>query len=708
MYLKVSGCNIVFFSEEALEDLNVYADFFQVDSSGRSVKAYSKRFSGYKDVLFSPSHSGHYFAKLYFLDGDIVVRTVETHTVLFVSELDRSLIKEKIYSSDLKCEILPYFESPDPQNDFLLVYESKEKEKLSSEWLLSNRLVDEIDFGESRASLYCRKSSLQNGNFKNTVFSGYSWVNDNFVYGSNQLEERDLAGLNGSLGMFTCCQKESNKFRVFSDYFGFCKLFYYKSEAFSCVSNNYHNLLLFLKFNDKNLEIDFEVITLNFSSNVTLFLQAVSKRMPVKNTFMLNAWEEIILDHKGLNVERSRYYFDQKARAISSKDSYKEFICKVSERIIKNIKAVFENKSFDKLIFDLSGGRDSRVNYSALTRISKQYSNFYIRSNIHEPDDLKVAISINNLYRFPYYSGGETIKHHDFRELIRNKRSYNLGYRFLWYIPTSTKRIDKAIRISGESFEAFSTRYYSNVISNPLKGYGKDELLNTFLLKLSKQSVIDFTENKELLKKLLECSLDDTPDEDPIVGFDNLFLYYRMATHAGNLDREFYDISCCMPLQAKEFLDLKNYWIRRFEPDHIIYDITYSLNSLLSSLPYNNEKTNNNRSAAMPNLLLNDDPISRACFSLDYTAEAWQQAFEANSRNSSIDGVEPNVKEIEEFVYNEIFSYARSILEICPLNLDEFITQILSYVLINRKNAAEVRIVHNKLANLYDLLKISI
>ncbi|MCC5450273.1 hypothetical protein LMJ53_00805 [Rheinheimera sp. UJ51] len=707
MYLIISKSGIEVATTIDTNGLSFYIEFFYVDCFGKSTKTRSICCEKLIDAFYVPESTGHYFARVTTLSGEIKKGFYETYTVLFISKTDEQKIDEKVSSSILKSDVLPFFLSPEPQNDFLISYTSYNHSSMSALNFPDFKLVDKIEFGEKIISLFCSRSDSQKGLFHNTVFSGYAWLKNKFIYGQSQIELSDLNELNNSLGMFTCCQKKSDRFSVFSDYFGFCKLFYYQSDELSIVSNNYHSLLLFMKKSNVKIEIDFDIVRLNFSSNVTLFLQAISKRMPVKNTFMLNSWEEIEVNRTGLNIERSSFYFDQKNLLIKNKEGYKDYIFKAAEVIKNNIKLVFENKSFQKVLFDLSGGRDSRVNYAALTNIAKNYNNFFIRSNNHEEDDLKTAIAINNLYNFPYYSDGDYIEYSDFRELTKNKRSYNLGYRFLWYIPTSKKRVESAIRISGESFEAFSTRYYSNVIDNPLKDYEDDGLLSNFFKKLSKQSVLDFTKNHELLKTELTKSLGDTPDNEAIISFDNLFLYYRMATHAGNLDREFYDLSCCMPLQAKEFVFLKNYWIRRYEPDHIIYDITYSLNPLLSNIPYNSVKTNKIRGLARDCLLLNSDPISNANIKLDYCIESWDYSFKVNKLNSITIGVEPDLKQIEEFVFDEVFSYAKSILFLATENLDEFMLQVLSHAWVNRSNSTEVRIIHNKLACLYDLLTIS-
>lgn len=684
-----------------------------VNEHGKSIKVLEEDFSSLADVSFSPFKTGHYYLKVILKDA---FQSFDTLSIFFITDKDRANVKSEISNAKSDADELPYFSALSPQNDFLVTVSSDKEISSNVELLLKKHPFnslhrEELSFGNIKAEVFFREPFKKNNLDESFLFSGYCWLEDRFVYGQSQIKKPDVSLFhNTPLGMYTLLHSTTKKAVVKSDYYSFCKLFYFEGGGIKVVANNYHLLVLFLKNSGVKLEVDFSVIYSQFCSNVTLFLQSFNNKMPIKGTYMLDTWEEVCIDSSGLNIERKDIYHSFSAPHVSAphdfeegKARYDKLVSEAAKEIEKNISLVASSEFYKNISVDLSGGRDSRVNYAALTRLTNR-EKFTVKSNIHEPDDLQVAISVNNFYKVPYDCDGEEIEYPGMRGLVLKKRSFNMGYRYLWYIPQAlNKKPDDKIRISGESFEAFSTRYYSNVLKDPLNVSDPKKLLEEYFSKLSKQPLLSFSEMYSNVYNSLLYSLDRAPDENPVIAFDNLFLYYRMATHAGNLDRDYYDGACCMPLQSKAILPAKLWWINNYYHDMIIFDVTFKLNPLLSVLPYNSSKTNKMREDAYRDLLVSQSEFDGLDICMDDNVDGWDSSFKKRKSSTNVTGNPVSPDDESAYIKSEILSFAKLLSDAFPEIEDTLLIPCVYQALDKASSQTQSRIIHNKLASLRDI-----
>lgn len=393
----------------------------------------------------------------------------------------------------------------------------------------------------------------------NYIFSGYVWHDNDFIFGQSTIGE----GINAStlydcIGNFSLLNVENSQIKITTDYFGYSKVFYYESDDMLIVTNRYHLLLVILNYLKINCELDEDVVMVTFASNVTLLRQTFIDNLTVKNTYMLNLCDEIVVDESGWKFVKRSINSVLGSNQEFNPEYYAKLLDDAKNDIINNIQAVYNSHLFKDIVVDLSGGKDSRVNYAALTNIPKAREIFTIRSDVHEPKDLEIAIGINNIFNFNYYCNGETWYKNNTLDYIRKKRSYFCGYHYLWYLEEKHAYNLNKIRITGESFESLIVRYYSDTIRNlGLEDSTNEKLVEEYSTLLSKQAVINYSGVSSIFKKFLLNSIDNIPSETSSEAFDNLFLFYRGATHAGNLDRMYYSSAHCMPLQSKSLLIAK-------------------------------------------------------------------------------------------------------------------------------------------------------
>lgn len=676
---------------------------------------------------FIIGESGYYFAKSEIVDKHERSHFVESTSTLFIKEEKKESIKKTLSSQNCTIDKIPFFPSPYPQIDFLVEVRSEstgfcdvDMQSLTGVFFY----VKDLKNGIGKARIFSTKPTVKVGETEE-IFSGYAWQGEDFFFGDSDWYSNygiSRRQLNENLGNYTYITASDTGIEIGSDFLGFSRLFCYKKDSSFFVSNRYHLLLLFLKSLGFSLVLDLKKIEALFLSNVTLFRQVMTHDLWVKDTHLLPSYYCIKVED-GNVIYKKKKLFDLLSEPVSFEESrYQDIVFKAADEIKNNVRAVFNNAKFDRVIVDLSGGRDSRVGYAALTNVQKKIAEkARIRSTLHEPDDLQVAIQVNNVFGYPYHDEGDLIEFIDPLIGLMNKRSYYLGYHFLWYCPTTRYQSANRIRITGESFEALSVRYYSNVLRSPHQTKDLDSLVTEFLRILSRQCVLDFNIYGDLFAEQLKDVLNNLPGQSAQEKFDSLFLLFRGSFHAGNLDRMYYEPACCMPLQSKNLLLAKRMWQSDNDYNRIIYDITYLLNPLLLTIPYNSQKTNAEFLSKREEMLIGKSALGGAYLkNLLPDIFAWDQAYNAkNARDLLVGNSDANVaskvfvgetESVQKLIKLEFNNYASALYSECNIIQESWRNDLLIplYWYVNEftSDSDEIRVCHHKLATLYDLTAI--
>lgn len=590
-----------------------------------------------------------------------------------------------------------YFKCPQPHSDFIATNLILSNEFCKS-YKLTRRFIRELN-----CTIFSEYNDIS------IYFSGYAWCGSKLYYGQKDIDSNSIPPLLGKTGNFTCVELGIKCLKIFTDIFSFQKIFVYQRKNKYIISNRYHLLILALNDAGVELSIKNEKIRALFASNVTLFRQIWTTELLVDDTYIVECGKYINLTESGLTFVRHEEYCYFDSTQAFDDDIYKNLLSKAALEIKDNIKSAINHEQFDRIVCDLSGGRDSRVNYAAITSLGKfDKSKVRIRTTLSEPEDLETAIIINNIYNYPYFDDFEHLYHGNLEKNTLVKRSYFMGYHFLWFIPTTIVGEKNKLRISGESFEALSVRYYSNQIDNPLeKDDSDDNVIAKYVEKLKNQALIISPDITQKIYNDLVESIGALPGSTPSERFDNFFLAFRGATHAGNYDRIYFEGHCILPLQSVSFIQLKHIWINAFAKNKIIYDITHELNPILSVLPYNQPKTNDDMLSAKANLLLNESFVSDARLDIVYNPSNWNAAYKKYWSGVSLVGVQPNRDEISLFVNDSYFSLVAEIFQNHVFS--NFPKELIVMLYYYYKNFAvdddDRRIIFNKLCTVHDIIR---
>lgn len=698
-----------------------------VDHQGRTEKIVT--LAAYEDkesISYKINDSGYYFARAEIIDAAGIIHKVECAPTLFILERRQNEISNLLASKGGVPKKIPYFLSPYPQIDFLVDIGCKSNNHIlrGIDCITGvNFYVSEIEIDKNKIKIYSSSPVVETLNCKE-LFSGYAWHNSTFFFGCDSWyqEKNSIKQLKDNLGNYSYLKFDKDCIEIGTDYLGFSRLFYYSNGDSLFISNRYHLLLLFIKDIGLPLGLNEKRIENLFLSNVTLFRQIMTHDLLVDNTHLLPSYKFIRYSSKGVEFVNKPLFDLLSSPVIFDEKKYNEIVNKAAVEIKDNIRSTLTSSEFHRVVVDLSGGRDSRVGYAALTNLEEKFlDKVRIRSTLHEPDDLNIAIQVNNVFGYPYFDEGDVIEPIDPLVGLENKRSYYLGYHFLWYCPVRRHQKKDQIRLTGESFEALSVRYYSNVLRDPCGTLDIDTLINEFLKILSRQCVLDFESYGYQFANQLAEVLEEIPGISAQEKFDALFLLFRGSFHAGNLDRMHYEPACCMPLQSKNLILAKRMWQSIENYNRVIYDIIYLLNPVLSIIPYNSEKTNIEFLSHRDEMFVGKGNFKSAYLNnITSDIKDWDSAYnKKNSRDSllqiSDDLVDPKMlvgesdhtKRIIREQLETRLSSLYTLNHIFPENWQNMIFMPLYwYVNDFTRNDDEIRVCHHKISMLYDIAAI--
>lgn len=674
-----------------------------------------------KKYSFVIDKNGYYFVKC-FVQNSQGRYNQDTNTVLYLNKEFRDEFS-KLISMDLKSnntinEPINFFKVPYPNRNFLLIsYKNKDKNKCIVEnsynrmkqWC--NKYNFDITVLPKKLSwnttniIICDKEELK----KQYVFSGYAWDDSKFYFGSEDIKShKDIKKIQNSIGVFTLLDITPSYLYITTDYFSYGKIYYFLNDDMLIAANSYHMLLIILSKLDLKYELDKEFIYTIFASNVTLFRQPINERMAIKNTYQMNLCDSLVIDKKGWHFVKKDSYYVLKGNGNFNEQEYNSLIKKGAQEILSNIRAVLNHPNFQDYVLELSGGKDSRVTFAALTNIENANKKVNLYSIEHEPNDLDIAIGLSNLFNYKYYSGGDIWYQDDVLEYIKRKRSSFCGIRYLWYIESKHSCNLKKMVFNGECFESLAVRYYSHTIKNyDFDRNDYNALVEIYSTLLSKQAIIDYNSIDKLVKNQLLEGLCSIPSSTALEAFDNMFMFYRAGITAGNLDRMYYTCATCMPLQSKALLKAKKMWINNFDDEKIIYDITYMLNPIIASVPYNTSRYNNTRKQIFSKLLFEDIRFKECEITINKDRSKWELAQEENLKNSKFikSSSWQERGSIPDLVYeNCLFALQRLSMYDNGIFRETLCLPIYYYIVNEKNNDVEVRLIHNKLNSVLDCI----
>jgi len=622
---------------------------------------------------------------------------------------DETIIEEKIN----------YFKIPNTnQNDFCLINYIDESlinfSQLDSFIQNNNYKRNNINtnFNSNNLIIY-NNDNKQFGMINNTIFSGYMFYNNKFYFGSSDItNDIDLINID-ECGAYNYLSFNNSIIKISNDFNALSRVYYFKNDDIFVSTNNYHLLLEILNCINVMNEIDEEIMILSLHNNYTQFRQPVTNKFIIKNTFCMKPFQEIIIDESGLVIKNKKtceiFYEDYKF----DKDIYKTLVKNAANDVIDNIKSVLENKKFKHFICELSGGKDSRTNYAALTNIEGAEHNVKLHTMGEDRDvnDFDTAMSIVNAYNFEYYYGSfkSTVKFDtDIQGYMKRNRSIYMFSKWLW--PANKNHINdlSVMAINGECAESFYVRYYSkllNINENNLQ-MNTNDLIKEYMKLICNNSILPTNNYYNLIEKHLLDVLNTSPGNIPLEQFDNLFNHYRGSTQIGGSERDYYGFASCMPIQSKHFWRAKKMTLNNFVEEKLIFDLIRELNPVLCEMDFASHKMNNAREIMKKNSIWTEEQIKNIQIpKYNYDDSKWKikqglKTFDVDNKFNYKTNYSNG--ENDTFLYNNLLHNLQKLYSIDNDKYKETAIQILYNIENNKNNSVHLRILHNKISSIVD------
>ncbi|WP_339441503.1 hypothetical protein [Pseudomonas proteolytica] len=429
-------------------------------------------------------------------------------------------------------------------------------------------------------------------------FSGTSISESRLIFGSEDIsKEQNLTNLLGSIGNFTTAVLQNNEITISTDYFGFGKLYYYKSPESVVISNSYHLLLIALRSSGIELEIDLDVALSKLTFvGLQPFYQNFSRRMDIQGTHCLPIDKMFVISDMGITIQNKEIAETLQKEDIPSEAEYIELLGKAKNEILENFACIAKSPRFKEIIIDVSGGMDSRLVFCAATNFPEYREKITLNSQETRdaPEELNVAIAINSCYNYPYNESAETIISPPPAQLVDGISSYYLGTYYSYNYPQTKISENQAIRLTGFGGEIAVRPYFSRLHFNTeLDVSDVSKFISLYFEKYGYLSRFDKNSRfTEATKRLFKQELDIMPGSSALEKFDWHYLFYRNGLHCSDSWRV--DISGAefAILQSKSSFELKKRCFTQHKSVKLQLDLMSALNPFLATYPYESDMDN--------------------------------------------------------------------------------------------------------------------
>lgn len=470
----------------------------------------------------------------------------------------------------------PFYPSPHPYSDFAYVYSTQE----DGHRALS--LKDRLKLNGVRlASHECFLSS-EPSDPANKAFSGWAYVpiGDQYSLVYSGKDESRNAVDPSCTGSCTCADLNGPHPRFFSDCFGMGVLYYYCHNGITIVSNRLHLLVILAHHLDPEAEVDPDCFLALTLDHPYFAQQAFNNRFPLRHLKRLPVNEFLtVIDGLPQSEPVDPMLWEQPDPI----RDYNRLVSLVAQDIRQKGLAIIEKFGIDELVFDLSGGRDSRLSIAPLLAEGLKP---LIRTA--DPQNLDHAIASIIAQRFQLHFEKENQQAEVTPEdnPLEAWISYNMGeYNVNWLSGSLCRRNHARVRVTGfagEIYRDFWPHHFGNIaMDDPI-----EHLIVNKCERLQKLS----EETRAKVRKFA-CESGALEAESHLQFMQRGYLEYRNRFHFGlRLFSTWVDAPYLTPLLSKAYWEA-NKAIRQSGLDlkQFIADVTHAICPGLSGIPYESD-----------------------------------------------------------------------------------------------------------------------
>jgi len=442
------------------------------------------------------------------------------------------------------------------------------------------------------------------------LFSGMAKVGKKIIWGQKGISNSTscIEEVKDMIGNYSCIILNEKEITVSFDFFGMSKLYYYQKGDIFCVSNRYHLLLCALSDLGVECKLDEDVSLSYFCTNDVLAAQLMDERCLTANTYSLQLDKKIKITSEGISFEANELANYLTSEEDFSEEEYIKMLSDAKDEIISNLDVCFQSPHFDNIIIDITGGMDSRIVFSALTHVHNVREKTTMFT-FGDEEEVRCASALPSAYGLEYDSVFKCMRkispsNYDYTTTLslQDHLEYRLSYVLGTYFEASSGmfdtngRLGNTIHITGGCGEPVSRPYFSNHtfpdfdLQDTVEGVVTNYVKNRAWLSNSGNEDV-----KRIFSELLSQSIRDKKCTDPVLKYEDLYLYYRARYHFDSSWNCCYGTPVWMPLQSKSAFIAFRRTYPKFKSRKFVFDLIYTLSPHVASFEYVDKQDNKER-----------------------------------------------------------------------------------------------------------------
>ncbi len=382
---------------------------------------------------------------------------------------------------------------------------------------------------------------IPGGNLICLHFSGLGLFGNELLSSADDLSERlrggrlTLPDLISGTGYFTLVLLDRGELLFLTDFLGLEHLYIYDGPRGAIISNRLHATIAYLQAEKIERKLNVTYAAMALWSGHAFFRQCHAHELAVSGLSLVPV-DCYLAVANGRVQTRRKPLLAEAFEGVSG--SYDSLLDEAADQIMNSVAAIGDSGRFDLVYADLSGGRDSRIVFGALSRLGKIAATPIRTKDIPGSSDLKNALRIVEYYRAPIYAGdpsGPEISVEEPAYALRQWRSYYMGmYHKTSVAPWSIRGAGRSVRLSGGCGEIYRS-FWSQWLSRALAEAKPHETIDVVFERL----LPDYPQahRRAAAAAFADCIL-SLPGETAVEKLDNHYLFFRNRTHFGMRARE--------------------------------------------------------------------------------------------------------------------------------------------------------------------------
>lgn len=423
--------------------------------------------------------------------------------------------------------------------------------------------------------------------------SGIGMNERDLIVPSEGVSRAALEDVDPETGTYTTFDVRPGRVVVKTDLFGYGHSFTSQHDELAIVSNRLHLHKIVMAAFSQELRPNPAAVIASFFSDHGLFTQqSALKETLIDGVCLVPMSSDVVMTDASIQWTAKEHF----AQAMSpEKGSYEQLIDAGTQKLIANSRVVVNSDLFDTAVLDLSGGKDSRLVFGAVTRVPGWQEKTRVNtSRVPNSDDVEIAAGIVQAYSASYFTGDMVEQHPlTLQDNLRFWRSYFFGeyHRMAAGAWSNEGKNTASISIGGANGEIFRS-FWAPVLERYIgDGQSTRQFAESFITSVAVRDRYTPEQLHQLVSAFVE-ELESYPSSSLREKVEDHYMFNRNRSHCGLRGFTFYhDRLTWYPLLSADLLAAsRTLTYSERASNRVIYDVLVRLDPELATFRFDGPK----------------------------------------------------------------------------------------------------------------------